>query len=79
MPVRLMLFKEESYFKEPVGEKGQFIEKIIQFNPDEHVLKSGKLDSFINDYLVSWLRRVDFGVSGTEDSIFTISVEHVDK
>jgi len=79
MPARVILFKQEGFYADPVGDKLKLIEDIFEFDPKVHILKSGKLSAEINNYLVKFLQKVSSGkVKGQKVPIWTMAIEHID-
>lgn len=77
MSVRIVILKQESFYEEPIGTKPKLVEDIIEFKFQNHILKSGKLSSVVQNFLVKYFKKVSFGKID-ENEIYTIAVEHVD-
>jgi len=79
MPVRVILFKQEGFYEDPIGIKPKFINDIFEFDLKENILKSGNLRAGINKYLVKFLQKVSSGkMCEDKDPIWTMGVEHID-
>jgi len=77
MSVRIVVFKQESWFEEPAGDKPKLVEDIIEFEPQDFILKSGKLSSVVQNFLVKYFKKVSSGKID-ENEIYTMAIEHVD-
>jgi len=77
MGIRIVVFKQGKHNEEPIGTKPKLVQDIIEFEPQDHILKNGNFRSFIRSFLIENFEKVSSGKID-ENEIYTMAIEHVD-